>query len=352
MADGADEPTPGPAESSKSPAWKWLKVLDSWFSVAKGLTLVTVLTGLLGGYFQYLNAYEEKVSVQAKDDMAAATATFLEIANAFAHAQTLQEFLVFDLEAVFRDGSDNGSNAMITNHARVVFPDYLKARTALRQSSAVLAHKAEIYIDWASDRGRDPAASRGLDMDPLSEAVLAKYHFNCDDAANLPPFAANGTSRGPKPAPKNPSACRAEKPDEKTSFVHFCGKDEEDIERPPLRIDWNSAKHHVVTMAYCFRTAHSGIETARVWASNNDLSEQKKREFKAQQENEILDTKLSLGVIRLNAFMTRAMSQLEGIRVKYRPAGFWCHVPGVRDAIDHLDNHRCTPIGTAASESS
>jgi hypothetical protein len=40
------------------------------------------------------------------------------------------------------------------------------------------------------------------------------------------------------------------------------------------------------------------------------------------------------------------MSQLERIRVKYRPVGFFCHVPLVRDAIG-LFSKRCTPIRTA-----
>ncbi len=39
------------------------------------------------------------------------------------------------------------------------------------------------------------------------------------------------------------------------------------------------------------------------------------------------------------------MSQLERIRVKYRPSGFFCHVPLVRDAIG-LVSKRCTPVST------
>ena len=50
-------------------------------------------------------------------------------------------------------------------------------------------------------------------------------------------------------------------------------------------------------------------------------------------------------VIRLDAFMSLGMSQLERIRVKYRPSGFFCHVPLVRDAIG-LVSKRCTPVST------
>jgi hypothetical protein len=40
------------------------------------------------------------------------------------------------------------------------------------------------------------------------------------------------------------------------------------------------------------------------------------------------------------------MSELERIRVKYRPSGFFCHVPLLRDAIG-LFSSRCTPIRTS-----
>jgi hypothetical protein len=47
--------------------------------------------------------------------------------------------------------------------------------------------------------------------------------------------------------------------------------------------------------------------------------------------------------------MSLTMSQLERIRVKYRPVGFVCHIPLVRDAIGTFSK-RCTPIRTAVSE--
>jgi hypothetical protein len=47
--------------------------------------------------------------------------------------------------------------------------------------------------------------------------------------------------------------------------------------------------------------------------------------------------------------MSLTMSQLERIRVKYRPVGFVCHIPLVRDAIG-IFSKRCTPIRTAVSE--
>jgi hypothetical protein len=48
--------------------------------------------------------------------------------------------------------------------------------------------------------------------------------------------------------------------------------------------------------------------------------------------------------IRLNAFMSRAMNEIEGIRVRYRPNGFFCSVPGAREIM----GQKCTPVRIAA----
>ena len=97
------DPT-GPSTATGEPAkhpglWKHIQAWDGKLSLAKGLTAVTLLTGFLGGYFQYLGAYEDKVREQAKTDMAAATQTFLDITNAFAEAQMLQQQIYFDYAA-------------------------------------------------------------------------------------------------------------------------------------------------------------------------------------------------------------------------------------------------------------
>jgi hypothetical protein len=41
------------------------------------------------------------------------------------------------------------------------------------------------------------------------------------------------------------------------------------------------------------------------------------------------------------------MNEIERIRVKYRPGGFACHIPIVREAIG-LVSEKCTPVRTAA----
>ncbi len=88
---------------------------------------MTLLTGFLGGYFQYLGAYEDKVSEQAKTDMAAATQTFLDITNAFAEAQMLQQLIYFDYAATLGE-PDAGNSKMVTQAGYETFPAYTKAR--------------------------------------------------------------------------------------------------------------------------------------------------------------------------------------------------------------------------------
>ena len=97
--------------------WERIKSWDRQFSVAKGLAIVTLLTSFFGGYFQYLNAYQEKVSTQAKEDMAGATATFTDVSNAFAEMQALQEILYADFTRAVRGKSDASDQALGTKNA-------------------------------------------------------------------------------------------------------------------------------------------------------------------------------------------------------------------------------------------
>ena len=180
-------------------------------SYAKGLPVITLVGSLLVGYFQYLNAYQEKVSAQAKEDMTAATNTFIEIANAFSEAQTLQQILFFDFSGALDDNTEASEQALTTKDARGIFPAYEHARKTLRQNSSLLARKAEIYIDWASDFGRDAAQARTPTTDPLTQPLLGAYNFDCDDAANFPQFETASSESGKgaslswaRPLPKCP----------------------------------------------------------------------------------------------------------------------------------------------------
>ena len=111
QADDAGTPAPdGPAPPSRF--WQRVMSWDREFSIAKGLAIVTVLTSVFGGYFQYLNAYQEKVSTQARDDMTAATATFLEISNALAEMQSQQQLLYSDFMRTFADKTDASDQSL------------------------------------------------------------------------------------------------------------------------------------------------------------------------------------------------------------------------------------------------
>ena len=150
--DDTHKPPPAADDiAPKSAPLRWLWKFNHGFDIVKGLSLVTVLSSLAVGYFQYLNAYQDKVGSQAKEDMAAATATFTEISHAFSEVQALQQTLYSDFTRAVRDRSDESDQALATKNARAISERYEKARIALRENIDVLTRKAEVYIDWASD---------------------------------------------------------------------------------------------------------------------------------------------------------------------------------------------------------
>ena len=189
----------------KSAPLRWLWKFNHGLDIVKGLSVVTVLSSLAVGYLQYLNAYQDKVSSQAKEDMAAATATFTEISRTFSEAQALQQTLYSDFTRAVRDRSDASDQALVTKNARAISERYEKARIALRENIDVLTRKAEVYIDWASDTYRDPAEKHNVDGDPLSRQVLRDYAFDCSDKYNFPAFgnvhAVRTTIRPPSKSP-------------------------------------------------------------------------------------------------------------------------------------------------------
>jgi hypothetical protein len=135
QADDAEKPPHAPQPPAPRPGmWQRIVSWDKEFSIAKGLAVVTLLTSVFGGYFQYLNSYQDKVSTQAKDDMTAATATFLEISNALAEMQSLQQVLYSDFMRAFRDKADAGEQSLNARNAKDVSDAYEKARTALSEN--------------------------------------------------------------------------------------------------------------------------------------------------------------------------------------------------------------------------
>lgn len=314
-------------DQSNSSAWSRLRTAlaksDLEFSFLKGLSFVGFFSTLLVAYFQYLSAYQDKVSALAKEDLMAATAAFTDASNSFSTAMTLQQMLFYDYRYVFSKGQDSDEKALETKNAREIYTAYDSARTALRQNIDVLARKMEIYIDWPSDLNRNPATQIMLGEDPMSRPQLGAYNFDCDKF--MPDFSA-GRSSVDIPVPT------------------YLLKD--NPKQQPLHLDWYSAKHHVLTLQYCFETAHAALEIVRAWASNSSIDTSGKAKFIDKDNLNRVQNNLDQQVLRLNAFMTLAMQRLEDIRVKYRPTGFFCHVPIVREAISILST-RCSPIRTA-----
>ena len=52
----------------------------------------------------------------------------------------------------------------------------------------------------------------------------------------------------------------------------------------------------------------------------------------------------------MDAFMSLVISQVEPIRVKYRPSGPLCHMPVVREIVGAFSSDS-TPVRTAANKS-
>ena len=334
----------------KSAPLRWLWQFNHGLDIVKGLSLFTVLSSLAVGYFQYLNAYQEKVSSQAKEDMTSAAATFTEISHAFSEMQALQQTLYTDFARAVAEKSDASDKALATRNARAISERYEKARIDLRENIDLLTRKAEVYIDWASNTYRDPAEKHNVDDDPLSRRVLRDYAFDCSDKFNFPAFGnvnAKEPAKSAKDVEDDKYCAVAEKRgvDENTrpeqAFIRICTGPND---KAGKRIYWLSTKHHVLTMNYCFEAVHNKLAAARQWASESDRDTAKESDL-LQREKEI-NAQLDDLAGRVGAFSSLALHQMERIRVKYHPAGFLCSVPLVRNIM----SGSCLPIRTASSD--
>lgn len=347
--DDTHKPPPAAGDiAPKSGPLRWLWKFNHGLDIVKGLSMVTVLSSLAVGYLQYLNAYQEKVGSQAKEDMAAATTTFTEISRAFSEVQALQQTLYSDFTRAIREKSDASDKALDLKNAQAISERYEKARIALRENIDMLTRKAEVYIDWASDTYRDPADKHNVGDDPLSRQVLRDYAFDCSDKYNFPAFGnvhAEDDDTQAKHVADDQYCAIAEKPgvDDKTrpkdAFIRICAGPQDKASK---RIYWYSAKHHVLTMHYCFEATHNKLTAARQWASRSERDAAKEREI-VEREKEI-NAQLDDLAGRVSAFSSLALYQMERIRVKYRPVGFLCSVPLVRN----IPRVNCFPIRTAS----
>jgi hypothetical protein len=315
---GGGPSAPGDKPAVQSGFWPALKRFfiraDTEVSYVKGLTLFGLLSTLVVAYFQNLSAYHDKVSAMAAQDMAAAADTFTQTSNALSTAIILEDQLFYNFTRAAALKSSGDGNALTNKEAHDLYAAYDAAATALRENGNLLARKAEIYLDWASDPGHDPANMDTLGVDPMSTSLLGTVGFDCDD--DMPTF-------------------------DKNQHVLIKKKDGKN-----LQVDWYSAKHHLMTIEYCFEvTQKTWMEIVRQWASQSSVEPDQIATFATSKTAGQLQKRLDQEVVRLNAYMSRAMSEIEQIRVKYRPNGFVCSLPGVSQFLGLFN--RCAPIRTA-----
>lgn len=298
------QPATQPAKSSLWQAWK-----TNIGTNVKNISFAGLLVTVIVAYFQNLSVYQEKIATLAKDDMQAATTTFSDASTKLSEALSLQQHLNSNFYDALRDDGYKNDNAYLTKDSRETYKTYAAAYTLLHENYNLIARKAEIYLDWASDRSRDPATNGALDRDPINLSMLGAVEFDCEE----------------------------QMPDHAMSKIMVRKGSNE------IQVDWNSAKHHVLTIEYCFEVTHRRMTAALQWASASPITQTEMNYMKRQKQlfSNIRPTKQ---ILRLNAFMSLAMSEIEQIRVKYRPTGYYCNLPGLREVL----GARCTPVRTAA----
>jgi hypothetical protein len=321
---GAGNPETGATGASGAASthglWARLKAfvfrVEKDFAVLK-LSLLSLLGTVIGLYFQSLSAYQDKVSAQSNADLTTATETFKATSNTLSTAIALQSLLFYDFVHAATPKTRDDKNALTTKNAQGLSNSYEDAAVDLRKSVNLMARKVQIDLDWSSDVARDPANVPSFGTDPISTSALGAVDFDCDKDM-------------PKLAPGDHKFVSAKKMQDGN----------------PLEVDWYSARHHVLTIAYCFDVTHKiWMETVRQWASQSSLDESDVDKFLSNKIDEKLQARLDAGVVRLNDFMSVAMHEIEGIRVKYRPTSFYCNFPGVSQVMGLFKSpNPCTPV--------
>src|ERR1700761_2586461 len=103
------------------------------------------------------------------------------------------------------------------------------------------SRKAEIYLDWPSDRLHVFGKQTDIFYDPMvNTSTLGMFDFDCDTKSN-------------RASSENP-----------TTTLNSNGR--------RLIIDWHSARDHILTIGFCFEVTHiSWMEVVRQWASGSTL---------------------------------------------------------------------------------
>jgi len=317
--NAGDLPAPRPPHRF----WQFLTRLFTWaeaeISYVKGLTLFGLVSTLLVAYFQNLSAYQSKVSAQAQADITAATQAFADASSALSTPLNLQRALILSYHNAITANTDGDNAAYDTVSARNLYKAYTDAYSSLSQNYNLLARKMELYVDWPSNLYRDPTAEGEPTSDNIDMSRLNAYGFDCE--TNMPSFQ--------KDAKQDLSQITLTNPQNNP---------------PALTIDWYSAKHNVLAIETCFEITHESMTPVLQWASGSPVDPAKKTAFIERTFN-VFQLRASNQVLRLNAFMSLAMFDIDKIRIKYRPNGFICSLPGVSGILS-LFGH-CTPIHTA-----
>ena len=318
---------PADAASAKRTFWvrgqSALTAINEKFHFFVSLPVVTLIGSSLAGHFQYQADYQDKVNAEAKQQVSAAEKTYAEVAATFAKAITLQQIIFFDYRDALAGNNDGDDKALETKNARAIFPVYDQLRISLRENIDLMARKVELDLDWRSDPNRDAAQTTEIGTDTLTRLSLGYYNFECEKDGPMPSF--------------KPALAQIVLPT--TEEMHRTNRNAK-----PLRIDWFSTKHQLLTMYYCFEVAHRRIVAARQWAGNSPVDPAEKAKFIATRAT--IQINLNREAIRLNSFMTLGANRIELIQVKFRPLPSYCHLPVVREIID-VYSKACTPIRLA-----
>ncbi|WP_426441826.1 hypothetical protein [Bradyrhizobium genosp. P] len=308
--------------------WQSIKSGIGWvegeYSLVKGLTVLSLFGTLIGAYFQNLSAYEAKVTAQAEADMKAATQTFAEVSSGLAAPLSLQRQLITDYHNAIAAGTDADPKGYETTNAHEVYKAYVQAYASLSQNYNLLARKSELYIDAASDLSRNPTADGAPLSQEIDMSVLNEFGFDCEQ--NMPSFDRHAKDKNGK-----------EEDDSKLVLTDPKTKN-------TLTVDWFSTKHHVLAIETCFDITHRAMTPVLQWASDSAVDPKKKASFE-QKTFDVFQSRASNQVLRLNAFMSLAMFDIDKIRIKYRPSGFFCSIPGLSAALSLAG--KCTPVKTS-----
>jgi len=348
-ADRPDDSPPDQNVAGERLGWRarlghFLTSANSALSYIIGLPIITVLGGLIVGYYQYINAYQEKVRLRAENDVQMATVAFTEISKKFSEAQMLQRTMFSDFSIALDENIGDEERALATKHAKAIAPTYETAWVALLEAGDLMAHRTQIYIDWATDFVRNPADQHFPNDDPLSQLLLDAYGFECSENFPKFKFISTGASQG-----RRANTCQVDgEPNTDPDDIHvlnICPRSKANTEPPAaVTIQWYSARHQVLTMHYCFHVLHQRLAKVRTWALQDAASPAIKATSRSERDQ--IRKEIDGQTARLEAFMGLATFQIEAIREKYRPVSFACHIPFFTPLTSER-NDACTPLRTA-----